>query len=48
MSGGGTDEGGGGDGQDRDGDGLNWWEDNVENVILWAESNATLEYALGM
>ena len=26
---GGTDRGGGGDGRDGDGNGLNWWEDTI-------------------
>ena len=44
-SGGGTDGGWRGDGQDGYGDGLNWWEDNVADVILGTEHNAPLAYA---
>ena len=38
--------GGGGDGRDGRVDGLNLWEDNLENIILWTEPNAPLDYAL--
>ena len=37
---------GGTDGQDRDGDVLSWWEDNVENITLRTEHNAPLAYDL--
>ena len=37
--------GGGWDGQYGDGDGLNWWENNVVNIILGTESNSPLAYA---
>ena len=37
--------GGGEDGRDRNGDGLNRWEDNVANVILGTEPNVSLASA---
>ena len=48
--GGGTDRGGEGGGRDRDRDRdrLSWWEDNVANVTLGTETNATLDYAPGL
>ena len=46
--GGGTDVWGGGDGQDRNRDGLNWWEDNVENINLGIEPNAPLVSVTGL
>ena len=33
---------------DGDGYGLNWWEDNVVNIILGTEPNAPLAYAPGL
>ena len=44
-SGGGTDGEGGGDRQDEERDGVNWWEDNVENIILGTYPNAPLAYS---
>ena len=37
--------GGGGGGDGPDGDGLNWWEDTVEDLILGTEHNNPLVYA---
>ena len=48
SSGCGTDEGRVGYGKDRDGDGLNWWEDIVANVILGTEPNVPLAYVPGL
>ena len=48
SSGCGTDEGRVGYGKDRDGDGLNWWEDMVANVILGTEPNVPLAYVPGL
>ena len=47
-SGGRRDGGGLGDGQDGDGNGLNWWEDNVANVNLGTKPKSPLAYALGL
>ena len=40
--------GGKGDGRDGDGDGLNQWEDTVENAILGTDPNAPLDSSLGL
>ena len=45
---GGTVGGVGVDGQDRDGDTLSWWEDNIAHVTLGTDTNDTLAYALGL
>ena len=42
LSVGGTDGGGEGYGQERDGDGLNQWEDNVSNLTLGNDNNSPL------
>ena len=47
-SGGGTGGGAGGDVQDGDRDRLNWWEDNVANLILGTEPNTSLVYDPGL
>ena len=39
---------GGGDKQDRDGEGLSCWEDNVAHVNLGTKHNAPIAYALGL
>ena len=46
--GGGTDEGGAGDGWDGDRDIINWWDDNVANIILLMELNSPLAYDMGL
>ena len=46
--GGRTDGGGGGYGREVDGDVLNQWGDNVANITLGTEPNATLAYAPGL
>ena len=46
--GGGMDGGVGGDGYDRDLDGLSQREDNLANAILGTEPNSTLEYDTGL
>ena len=45
LSGGGTDRWGGVYIWDRDGDRLSWWDDNVSNITLWKENNASLAYS---
>ena len=46
--GGGTERGGEWYGQDGDGDWLNQWEDNLENITSGMDPNAPLAYALGL
>ena len=46
-SGGGT-GGGGGGGWDRGGEGLSWWEDNAEHLMLGTEPNSHLAYPPGL
>ena len=50
RSGGGTEVGGGGGvyGQDRDGDGIKWWEDTVANLILGTDPNSPCASDLGL
>ena len=45
---GGTDGGGGGDWWEGNGNELNWWEDNVENLILGTDLNDPLADAPGL